>query len=35
MYKELILHGQNKDDLAKIKAEAWKYDIVILGYNAI
>lgn len=31
LYKELmllVLHGQNKDALAKMKAGAWKYDIV-------
>ena len=29
----LALHGQNKDALAKMKAGAWKYDIVIPGYK--
>lgn len=36
MYKELMLlalHGQNKDALAKMKAGAWKYDILIPGYK--
>ena len=36
IYKELMLlalHGQNKDALAKLKAGAWKYDIVIPGYK--
>lgn len=35
-YKELMLlalHGQNKDALAKMKAGAWKYDIVLPGYK--
>lgn len=35
-YKQLMLfalHGQNKDALAKMKAGAWKYDIVIPGYK--
>lgn len=29
----LSLHGQNKDALAKLKAGAWKYDIVMPGYK--
>ena len=29
----LALHGQNKDALAKMKAGAWKYDIVMPGYK--
>lgn len=29
----LALHGQNKDALAKLKAGAWKYDIVMPGYK--
>lgn len=29
----LALHGQNKDALSKMKAGAWKYDIVIPGYK--
>ena len=36
IYKELMLlalHGQNKDALAKLKAGAWKYDIVMPGYK--
>ena len=36
IYKELMLlalHGQNKDALAKLKAGAWKYDIVMPGYQ--
>ena len=36
LYKEfllLALHGQNKDALSKMKAGAWKYDIVIPGYK--
>ena len=36
IYKELMLlalHGQNKDALAKMKAGAWKYDILIPGYK--
>ena len=36
LYSELMLlalHGQNKDALAKMKAGAWKYDIVIPGYK--
>lgn len=35
-YKQLMLfalHGQNKDALAKMKAGAWKYDIVLPGYK--
>lgn len=35
-YQELMLlalHGQNKDALAKMKAGAWKYDIVMPGYK--
>ena len=30
----LSLHGQNKDALNKLKAGAWKYDIVMLGYKS-
>ena len=36
IYKEIMLlalHGQNKDALAKLKAGAWKYDIVMPGYK--
>ncbi|MDY5795760.1 MAG: DegT/DnrJ/EryC1/StrS family aminotransferase [Fusobacterium gastrosuis] len=36
LYKELmliVLHGQNKDALAKMKAGAWKYDILFPGYK--
>ncbi len=36
IYKNLMLlalHGQNKDALAKLKAGAWKYDIVMPGYK--
>ncbi len=36
LYKELMLialHGQNKDALAKMKAGAWKYDILFPGYK--
>ncbi len=36
IYKELMLlalHGQNKDALSKMKAGAWKYDIVMPGYK--
>lgn len=36
LYKELMLlalHGQNKDALAKMKAGAWRYDILIPGYK--
>ena len=29
----LSLHGQNKDALNKLKAGAWKYDIVMPGYK--
>lgn len=29
----LILHGQNKDALAKTKLGAWEYDIVLPGYK--
>lgn len=37
LYREMntrILHGQNKDALAKTKAGGWKYDIVEAGYKA-
>ncbi|WP_074016671.1 DegT/DnrJ/EryC1/StrS family aminotransferase [Fusobacterium massiliense] len=30
----LSLHGQNKDALNKLKAGAWKYDIVMPGYKS-
>ena len=36
IYKGLMLlslHGQNKDALNKLKAGAWKYDIVMPGYK--
>lgn len=36
MYKELMLlalHGQSKDALSKMKAGAWKYDIVMPGFK--
>ena len=32
-YMLLSLHGQSKDALAKTKAGAWEYDIVIPGYK--
>lgn len=33
-FSTYILHGQNKDALAKMQKETWKYDVIEAGYKA-